>query len=55
MDNLWIWLEPLLDGFEPTPLKKNEKVNWDDDIPSRWEHESHVPNHQPVMGCVPSI
>ena len=22
-------------------------VNYDDDIPNRWKHKIHVPNHQP--------
>jgi len=33
-----------------TPLKKYEFFSWDYDIPNIWEHKSHVPNHQPVMG-----
>ena len=31
-----------------TPLK-NMNVNWDDDIPNRWENKTDVPNHQPVI------
>ena len=46
MANLWIiycyWLV-----VEEKPLWKIlEFVNWDDDIPSTWKNESHVPNHQ---------
>ena len=40
----------------PTPLKKYEFVNWDDDnddIPNIWENKIHVPvrssHHQPAM------
>ena len=34
----------------PTPLKKYEFVNWDNDIPNCfWKNKSHVPHHQPEM------
>ena len=42
----WILYSPLLvGGFKPS--EKYEFVSWDDDIPNIWEHEIHVPNHQP--------
>ena len=28
---------------------KNMKINWDDDIPNRWENKIHVPKHQADM------
>ena len=28
---------------EPTPLKKYEFVNWDDEIPYIWKNKLHVP------------
>ena len=34
--------------FQPTPLKKYDVVNWDDNIPNRWKNKVHVPNHQPA-------
>ena len=35
-------------GGWATPLK-NMKVNWDDEIPNRWENKIDVPNHQPAI------
>ena len=45
-----IWFYRDTNGFgwwlSPTPLKKYESVNWDDDIPKIWRNKN-VPNHQP--------
>ena len=32
-------LNHILVGGIPTPLKKNMKVTWDDDIPNRWKNK----------------
>ena len=47
MDNLWIIYGCLVGGLNPTPLKKYEFVNWDDDIPKMNGNIKNVPNHQP--------
>ena len=33
----------VLVGGIPTPLKKYEFVNWDDETPNIWKNKSHVP------------
>ena len=33
------------------PSEKYEFVNWDEDIPNRWENKIHVPNHPPENLC----
>ena len=38
-------------GGWATPLK-TMKVNWDDDIPNRWENKNWQPNHQPVNSMI---
>ena len=42
------WVCVIQVGGIPTPLI-NMKVNRDDDIPTIWENNIHVPNHQSVL------
>ena len=41
--------QQLLVGGWATPLK-NMNVNWDDEIPNRWEKKTWQPNHQSTIG-----